>query len=1674
MRTSSRFFAACLGLFLSLLSLTAARGASEQVVATAFGSSGSAPDYINLFELFNNGLYWTEGSGGCSTEFRSESKIGILGTIAGTPKRILSDCTLTLDGTTRDDAYAFFTHSGRLWRKAINSLPADPSQEIPAAPFTPIGNTMQMGAMATFGGRVYWTDTTGTYFDILSMKEDGTDYNYELLGTGSKIVKLQVSYYSTSVILSDAHLAFFILTDGGVLMRYDIDPRATTITTLATGVTDFVLRDESSSSGLFFTRSTAVYAVTGLRFQIQPATPAGRVVRINASSGSQRVIHTASGQAQITSITADVNGLYIVEQPVVGCGDLFGCLLSGSNMKRQTNPAHNGNSANPFDLIDVSDGTFFNLRSDTQWLYFIAGTQIRRIRTDSPALQIDVQADNLEVVQAIQNLNNDVRLIANKPTFVRGYAHLTLNTTGKSPWFPGAQLHGFFNGSELPDSPISPVNLTPVTTESDLAAKRPDLQKSFLFELPNSWVQAGNLRLTMTVDESHTLPETVANPFLNNSVSTPTLTLIRKGSPCLVFVPLWNSSGEYNPLAPNSGFPDIIERAKSLMPVEDFHVFFSAARIEKPVVKVEFHPECFIPLTFCLPVQVHISNHPFSMPTDKNWALFWTAVFNALNKNPAGCADTHWIGTLPSDGQGGFNGIGGARGLKVGDLVDLGILNGIPIPATPLDSTLVVRMDRGQGSSSVAWDSINGGHTLAHELGHNYGRFHIDQSLSSSSCGSQKPDRPWQLDPPYPFDPCTLGPVNYADPAAFFGFDPITRSVVAPDMAGDTMSYASSHWSSRVYWDALIGAVANPPPPTPMPASSRSFTEIALQGVGDSYMLLGGEFDFSSNSVQLLPAHVLPESAFDASFLASSLTALRQLPAALPYRVKLLSGLGQLLSDQPLRFLTGVDEPGSSSAFMQIMAFPPQTERVQVWGNGQMLSEQVVSLHKPVLQLATPVYLKDTHQVQLSLSASDADGDALLFTVLYSEDHGITWRVIDPAHVSEQISIDGDLLPGGSQAQLRVIATDGLNSSSADSVPFSVPAHAPKVMISGILPDQRVPYGEPLSLFGLGYQPEYGTVEGASLSWTLSGPQTLGQPTSGSHLKLSNLAPGHYSVSLIAKGPDGRKGTNSLAFDIGPLWVADAEAPNLDGFGNDPGYTQASLVPLDLGLVNASIRLIHKDGFLYVSAQDLPYAGNSKASFGLRIDTLADQASTAKQDDAGFFVDEDGITSQEVARGGVMVTTLQPRVGYSAVVARGQKAWSAELRIEDTLLGGWNHRVGLMLAASAPPSVYRWPSVANRNAPSTWAPADFGTVTPPPNRAPVALAGPNQTLTPAVEMPVTLDGTGSYDADGNGLTYLWSQISGPARTLTGASTAKTSFLAEPVTAPVTLRFRLVVQDGKLNSAPSDAEVRLLPAVLPSTAQTGPRQQIKPDGSFSGELAAFGFPGMRFQILATSNFVNWVSIGTNSLNYFAQIPFIDSQAGQYPRRFYRATELVKSATQSYFNDFEGAVGNEWSLKTVDITPTGGRKFLGQFANGGPHLQLNSLPLHNRARLEFDLYLIRTWDGNDLVYGTDRFKVGVTGGLTLLDTSFSCSISTALQSYPYGSSPGSPPLTGSQEHGTLGFVFGNYGAIDAVYHFSLRFNHSANSLGIDFTGIGLQELADESWGLDNVKVIVEEDP
>src|SRR5262249_46117112 len=55
--------------------------------------------------------------------------------------------------------------------------------------------------------------------------------------------------------------------------------------------------------------------------------------------------------------------------------------------------------------------------------------------------------------------------------------------------------------------------------------------------------------------------------------------------------------------------------------------------------------------------------------------------------------------------------------------------------------------------------------------------------------------------------------------------------------------------------------------------------------------------------------------------------------------------------------------------------------------------------------------------------------------------------------------------------------------------------------------------------------------------------------------------------------------------------------------------------------------------------------------------------------------------------------------------------------------------------------------------------------------------------------------------------------------------------------------------------------------------------------------------------------------------------------------------------------------EWSSNKTDKTLSAAHlPFLGQFSNQVVTLSLPSLPAHEQATISFDLYLIRSWDGN----------------------------------------------------------------------------------------------------------------
>jgi hypothetical protein len=199
-----------------------------------------------------------------------------------------------------------------------------------------------------------------------------------------------------------------------------------------------------------------------------------------------------------------------------------------------------------------------------------------------------------------------------------------------------------------------------------------------------------------------------------------------------------------------------------------------------------------------------------------------------------------------------------------------------------------------------------------------------------------------------------------------------------------------------------------------------------------------------------------------------------------------------------------------------------------------------------------------------------------------------------------------------------------------------------------------------------------------------------------------------------------------------------------------------------------------------------------------------------------------------------------------------------------------------------------------------------------------------------------------------------------------------------------------------------------------------------------------------------------------------------------------------ATVVYSNDFSnGAVagpngaGPEWTNRTISATPAQSiypsRNFLGEFANQTVSLSLTNLPTHGNVIVEFDLFIIRSMDGNYTLEGRgpDVWTLGVEGGPTLLNTTFS-NITPFLsqagfptgffQAYP-GTYPGAsfPFQTGAKLVNTLGYTFAGTND-DSVYHIKETVAHTAGNIQLNFTSGQTQAIADESWGLKNVVISV----
>jgi hypothetical protein len=1069
-------------------------------------------------------------------------------------------------------------------------------------------------------------------------------------------------------------------------------------------------------------------------------------------------------------LTTDGTYLFWVEnyQEAYGCGP-FGCSYrpSADGRLMKWNLHQSPFVINPFDTpqpIACRDCyASYSVNTDGEqiavadgWVYFKTSNGISRIRADAPPIAWDLAVDGMEVTQAIQSPANDVPLVANKPTFVRLYGR---KLSGPNVFAVEARLYGrTAAGTALPGSPLAPINGTQGFTADNTPSNRTDPNAGWLFQLPEEWTRAGEILLTPRID-----PRGVWNDpnRANNTWTNLGYRFNAKPPICLVFIPV-RTNPSVQMFTPAHQFA--IDMVKRLLPTPDVWVFRQDEDVAELQARIGIPPWEY---------------GPYEMDEDSEKVLRALALREIFTDDPDRCDDihaiTHYVGVV-NPNAGGSNGTG-----FLGDHV-------LWFRLPPDDLSRDWRTDRAA--------------TLAHELGHNYGRNHVD-------CPPGVPDGP---DPSYPYPTCRLDQDDGVNRHYGFTFNPFSSAfeVILPTRAGDVMSYQNPRWISDFTWRAMLNAIPNP---AAAQATDAALPDMQPQtpnlAAAASVVMVSGAVDTANPANSALDyAWVLPTGAVSQGMVRkwqrnAAPTVGSSTLAAGNYHLRLLDAGGNVLDDRALTLNDTMDDSGPVRPFLITFPAPSgQVARIELLDGNVVLAQLRPGANPPTVTLITPAG-GETFDSQMTISwrASDPDsGDRLLFTVQYSPDNGQTWRALltnvpnlsgtDTATVDLK-SLSG--LPASTTGgRIRVIASDGYNTAMAVSQPFTVPNRAPQPTISLPWPGQSIPAGQPVLLQGAASDAEDGGLSGAALRWTVDGRDA----GTGQTRLIAGLAPGQHTVTLTARDSAGREQRTSTTLTVEALRIPLGNAPTLDGECSDAAYAgavQVQTAPEPNG-GQTTVHLLRTAQHLWACFSNMARVGGTSPGSlaALGVDTNHSRDPQPQSGDYLFILGEDGVPKMYRGSSGGYDTSQAPS-GMAGQVSATQTMWQAELRIDASVLGGWDRVVGLTVEhawVNAPGDDYFWPNGAIWDNPGSWATTVLGDVLRLTAVAPASATAGGAGFT------LTVSGTGFLE----GATVRWNGVAKPT-TLVSSTELSASISAGDIASAGTVAISVV--NPNMEAAPSN-------------------------------------------------------------------------------------------------------------------------------------------------------------------------------------------------------------------------------------------------------------------------------
>ncbi len=148
---------------------------------------------------------------------------------------------------------------------------------------------------------------------------------------------------------------------------------------------------------------------------------------------------------------------------------------------------------------------------------------------------------------------------------------------------------------------------------------------------------------------------------------------------------------------------------------------------------------------------------------------------------------------------------------------------------------------------------------------------------------------------------------------------------------------------------------------------------------------------------------------------------------------------------------------------------------------------------------------------------------------------------------------------------------------------------------------------------------------------------------------------------------------------------------------------------------------------------------------------------------------------------------------------------------------------------------------------------------------------------------------------------------------------------------------------------------------------------------------------------------------------------------------------------------------------------GRTVLGNMGAQQAILNLSGLPAHDKIKVEFDLFIHDSWDGNNIYSGPDIWNMKVDGS-SVINTTFSNWWFSPYnsQAYPNNIPANNPNYTGSEETNLPTACNSQVSTLSTRYRISKVVDHSASSLALLLEAIGIEVSCNESWSIDNLSI------